>query len=106
MADESMVIYNFAALESAINSFTASSSHISELTGQLRSNASAIQTAVVSAASEVYAGKMAILAGNFATAEERLTAEVQNLKMLADKAHAAEAQAKAIADGVETYNLS
>lgn len=105
MADESVVIVNFQALESAISSFTTSSQAIAELAGELKSNAEAIRLAIKSDASDIYAGKVERLSSNFTNAEERLVREVDTLKAFADKERQAEAAAENLANSVSTFNM-
>lgn len=105
MADESMVIVDFQALESAITAFTTTAGHIAELSGNLKSNAAAVQSAIASDAANDYVGKLGTLSGNFSRAEERLTGEVQKLKALVDKERMAERTAESIASNVSTFNM-
>ncbi len=100
MAADSMVIVQFEALENAIQSFTSSAGRISELAGQLRSNAQAIQACVESTASSTYIGKQNSLATNVDSAQEALMAKVNVLQQLLDGSIDAESAAERIAEGV------
>lgn len=100
MAGEDIVIVNFEALESAINTFTTSANHIADITSNLRSNAQAIQGAVVSQASDIYASKMDLLVQSFGEAEQRLITEDKTLETLKERAVQANQTAVQIAGGV------
>ena len=100
MAADSMVIVQFEALESAIQSFTTSAGRIADLSGQLRSNAQAIQGCVESQASATYIGKQNTLANNVSTAQEALTAKVTALQQFLDGSIDAESAAEQIAESV------
>lgn len=106
MSSADTVIVDFTALQSAIRSFLTISERIAELETQLQSNATTLQDAWKSNASEAYSEKMQTLASNFKEATQRLNEEGRELERLYKLEWEAEQQAKVIANSVGEYTLS
>ncbi len=104
-ANSDMIIVNFEALDSAVDSFATSTSRITDIACRMRTNASAIQGAIVSDAASDYVSKANTYATNVDKAEELLDMRIQTLRSEAEKARAAESRARAIAGGVGTFSM-
>lgn len=104
-ANSEFVIVNFEALESAIDSFKTSANHILDISERVKANAAAIQSAMVSDASNTYVGKANTYAANVNTAKGLLDGHVQDLENKLNEARATEVRAQSIADGVNTFNM-
>lgn len=105
MPSADTVIVNFNALDSAINKFHTTSGQISSLGSSLQSNASSLQGAWRSNASDTYAQKMSTLVANFSKASENLETEVAELQRLCDLEKEAERKAGVLADSVSDFTM-
>ena len=104
-ASNDVLIVNFEALESAINSFREGANRILDISANITANASAIQGAIVSQAADTYVAKENALAKNVGTAKELLDQHVVELTNKLEGARSAEAKATTIAEGVTTYPM-
>lgn len=104
-ASNDIVIVNFEALESAINSFGEGANRILDISANITANASAIQGAIVSQAADTYVAKENALAKNVGTAKELLDKHVTELTSKLEEARSAEVKATTIAEGVTTYPM-
>ena len=105
MPDNSTVIVNFSAVDSAINEYKTCATAINDLASELSAQASALSSAWKSSASEAYQGKMNNLKANFSKASETLNQRVNELTQALERERAAEEQARGIADSVNSINL-
>ena len=74
-------------------------------TRKTSTNAAAIQSAIVSEASNEYVAKVNTYAANVDSAHELLSNRIQKLATEIENARATEAKAQSIAEGVTTFSM-
>lgn len=104
MAD--MRIVNFDALQNAIDQFEACSASIARISSAMADNASEFTRAIVSDASNTYAGKANGFAQSIGEAKSALDTRITELlRTDLSQARATEAAAEGIAESVRQFSM-
>lgn len=106
MADDSTIIYNFSALESAIESFDSSANTIASLAGDIKNIDPEVRAAVEATSGEILADKVSGLSDNVSKAHESLKGRINgDLKKYLEQGQQAERAAENVASSVSTFKM-